>query len=397
MRYLLAILSISMTFACGDDSAPSDAGMDTSTPDGSAPDAGTDAETDAGDVDGGEVDAGTDAGFDSGIPPRSARLVVGDADGVSVFYTEDIERDETPAPDVEVATSAVAGLAAIGDRLFVAHPMAADGIDVFDDAYDIASDAAAVGTIPAAGTSALQPVDTLTADDSSIWYFQPTGAFDRYADATGAVPTAVAATFTHPFGQVHGFAIDSANDRAFGGQISGAGIQAWNAASTATGATEPDFQVSPACSAWAITVAGTRLFAGCVPVGGVPGTIQIWDDIGSLTATTAPDVTLEMDVTGAAGSIWDIAIGDDSIFVASDAGLRVWNDASTISTPRAPDQTVDTGAILRVEHAADGTVYVLGRPSAGSNVTIVRDAATAPDVWTILNGFTSAADITLVE
>ena len=104
-----------------------------------------------------------------------------------------------------------------------------------------------------------------------------------------------------------------------------------------------------------------------------------------------------MDITGTAGSIWDVTVGGDSIFVASDAGLRVWNDASTIDAPRAPDQIVATGSIQRVVYAADGTVYTLGRPTAGRNVTVVRDAATSPDIFATLTMFTEASDIVVIE
>ncbi len=68
MRLPLALVLLSLTWACGDDDAvPADAGTDGST-DGGAADAQTDAGPDSGDAGPDSGDAGDDAAFDAGPP-----------------------------------------------------------------------------------------------------------------------------------------------------------------------------------------------------------------------------------------------------------------------------------------------------------------------------------------
>lgn len=385
--------------ACGLATACDDSVVTPIEEDGGDPTVDAGARGDGGD----DVDAGPTGMDDAGsVPPRAARLVVADATGLSVFEVEAIAEGASPSPDVSIPLAdGATDLARAGDRLFVAVGGGADSVVYFDEAWAMGAGATPSGSLPASAIGdpiAATRVNGLGIAGPDLWINAGLGGIHRFAGAAAGAPaTSPTAIFDHMWDQLEGYAHHPGSDRLFAGQISGAGIQVYESVSGSSGEATPDFALDESCAAWSMEIAASRLVASCSPGGPGPMTIRIWDDVASLAAPRAADVVLEVDEGSGGLGIWDLLVAGDALYVATSSGLRVWRGFAALDAARVEDERVDVGSLRRLAYASDGTVFGLAPSLAGSTVTVIRDAATAPVVWATLSGFDAPGDVEILE
>src|SRR5439155_26493099 len=113
-------------------------------------------------------------------------------------------------------------------------------------------------TFPSSLGAELVQVDAL----GELWTNQQSGPW-LVGDALSVGHDSIAkAHFTHPWGQIGGFAYDTAGDKLLGGQISGAGALVWNTPRTkSSDGIANDWSLAPSVGLWSQTIANGRYWA----------------------------------------------------------------------------------------------------------------------------------------
>jgi len=250
---------------------------------------------------------------------------------------------------------------------------------------------APAGSMSAASTS----VNKVQLDDiGALWIERSPGEVVRLDDAAALSTTsAFNATYSHPFGQIFGFAFEQTNNRLFAAQVSGAGLLVWNMANTRTGDAGTQSFALSADSTWQLELGGNRLYASFFQAD-----IKVWNGIGTASSPRAFDFALTVD----AGSIRDQRVFGTSLVVTvqptpSSGRVLVYTMIQNTFMNRAPDITIDHASFSGAKKAvlgADGTLYVLD----ADGVSIFSNATSAPAFKTELKtGLTSPTDLLLIE
>ena len=270
----------------------------------------------------------------------------------------------------------------------------------FDNPLTLVGGAMPAGKIPGS-ILPLQPVITSQRDaKGNLWVQSTPGEIHLILDAGSLTSTTQpAASFTHPFTQIFGLVYDPTGDRLFGGQVSGAGILVWNAATSRMGdAGTQDFVLS-LDTAQTMQISGDRLYTSFFT-----SNIKVWNSISTVTAPKPFDFALTIDAGSISPnpSIRDQHV-DHGTLVVSVTGtgmaayVYLYPNASTITAASLPATIVSHASFVSVKKAvlgADGTLYVLD----SDGVSIFSDALTAPTFKTeIKTGILNPTDLLLLE
>lgn len=349
------------------------------------------------------ADGASDGGGDSGV--GITRLFVTTQDGVAVWNDpESLAADVMPTTTLNhssVSGGKARGIALLGKRLFVGangNPIlvAYDGADV------------AMGGI---GPQVQLPISSVTGSSNvfdSIYVDSATNTLWPVSFNNGAQLFIQAATlnssafsraqFTHSFQQLPGFAFDTANKRLFLGQISGAGMLAWNGADTKIGIfSTPDFTVVSTQAFWSIAIAQNRMYGGN---SNSPVSIAVWSNLGGVTMATAPSFSMTGTASGLpanGGFIPHVAVTSDVLVVTLQANLiNLYKNASALSGQTMPSPTVasNMNQPKKTILAKSNKLYVLD----SEGVAIFKDATTTPTfVAKLKMGLNNPKDFVLME
>ena len=357
--------------------------------------------------DGGSSTGGS--GGDGGSAPVVARLFVSMADD-PVAVWEDVDTiavDSGPSfslQDASVANGA-RGLALASDRLFVGGEGASALLLAFDAAATLTQATAPTATIPAAqfiSAGGSEGADLITVDGASdsVWTTTFAAGTELFGGASSMTSAATAdALFSHAWQQLPAFAYDASGDRAFLGQISGAGVVVWNNALGASGTPAQSFTLASNVAAWSMAIAEDRLYAIGAHGGAPPAeSISVWDGVSSLSAPSAPTFTMG---TGSGIAVNDfspyVAVQNNVLIACIQAGkVLLWDNASALSGEAAPSQTLTGLSSPRkaILGPTSGRLYVL----ESDGVSIFDSPTTAPVLAVKLsNGVASTRDMALLE
>jgi hypothetical protein len=345
-----------------------------------------------------------------------ARLFVSHAGGVGLWNNPEGLGADAP-PDVQLVNDGLASgataLALAHNRLLVATADPAAALVAYDGADLLGPGAASAAKIPRSAfptpSNVGGPLGALRVSaDDRLW-----GQIGGYDGGFGAAyvllphattltsATTVQATFIHPWSQLAGFAYDPLGGRLFAEQISGAGLLVWNDAGNASGMKSHDFVLTQSVG-FPLTTDGTRMYAS----GGAA--INIWDNLPSLSAATAPTLSLSMSIANAP-FISAITVRDDTLAVAiQNQGIFVYLNASTINHDENPSFTITHpllgktggGQISKLVLTKDHHLFALfSGVSVPQGILVFRDVTTTPTFVTRLGGSTLSmpTDIALLQ
>jgi hypothetical protein len=431
MRFFIA-LGIGVLAGCSGDPSAVDDGEDANVapPDGSQGDSGSkidgttsDAAIDGGGGDvttsdgGGDVATNDDASAGDGSVTTSDGASDGDTDAAPIYpagrlfvsmagsplgvwdKSSSITADVPPTftlSDPSV-TSGTLGLALAKKRLIVGTTQATGAILAFDGADALTGSAPPAAKIPASQLLAPSPTCTLTsqltwdAKSDSLWVGHYCGT--EHFSGASAISSSSSATalFTHPWYQLPGVAYDPIGDRLFLGQISGAGLLAYNSASSASGAPSPSFVLSQSSAAWSMTIAGDRLYASM----GSASTIAVWNGISGVSAAKAPDFTMGT-LSGLSGFPQYVGVNGDVLVACMQSGIvHLWTHASALGGDAMPTQSITianpTKALIG---PLSGRLYVMD----DKGIAIYDTPTTAPTlVARITSGIVNPTDFAVLE
>jgi len=406
MRTFLASACALLVVACGGtgdvdvDGGGGDASPDTTPPsDGSAGDVTTTPD--------GAADASTDAPSDAGT--FGGRLfVTQESAGIDVWDGIDALAADT-APTFTMTSSAISGgsrgAIVVNNRLVVGP--GAGGLAAFDGAKTLAAGAAASAVVP--GTAFIKPISinstpivtliTYNEKTDTLWASGSWGTdrFDSGASITSS--STGAALFSHAYLQLPGFAYEATGDHAFAGQISGAGLLAWNGAKSATGSPASSFTLDQKLAAWSLAVSQDRLYAIGPDSSGTTQheAIAVWSTISGVSAAKTPDFTITSSIAASDYSPYVTVMGDMLMACIQSGKVLVWKGASTLSGDKAPDFTLTTqlNEPQKVVLApVTNRLYVLD----SQGVAIYSNATTGPTfVAKITTGISKPHDLVVIE
>jgi hypothetical protein len=342
-----------------------------------------------------------DGSTDSDCPPVTLpRLVVSDPDAGVLLWDNADEISSDAAADAALGdlSGEALALALYGDRLIVASSDATHAFFLYDDAAR-ASDGESYDDrigVDAVGGEALYLVSEMGADeDGNLWVVEYQGSIwlvREGASLGSGSPGQV--EFSHPWSQINSMELDSVGSKLLGGQISGAGLIVWDDPLSATGTGNENDWALHGADATSMVISGGRLYVGCwnEPF------LQIWDDISSITAAAAPDVTM------ASGSdldqVWHVFVRDNvlvaCVFDTGVSKVNIYLNADALSGERAPDFEITDTSLDWPKKAyldANENLYVMHQ----DGMLIFRDALSSPALVTGLTAAASPSDFVLIE
>lgn len=348
-------------------------------------------------------DSGPDSGPDSGTPVT--RLFVTAQAGVAIWNNPEAIASNV-APTTTLTASAVVGgksrgMALLGKRLFVGA-IGSPVIVAWDNADAVSGNAAPQVSLPNSAVSGINNVfDSIFVDaaTNTLWPVSFLNGAQLFANASTLNSSAFSrAQFMHPWQQTPGFAFDAANKRMFQGQISGAGMLAWNGADAKVGIfNTADFTVVPSLSFWSIAIAQNRMYAASSTS---PVSVAVWSNTANITAPTAPAFSLSGAPSGLpaiGGFIPHVAVTNDVLVVALQGDrVNVYKNASALVGQTMPAAAITTNVNQPKKTVLSKTnkLYVLDL----DGVAIFKDATTAPTfVAKVQMGLVAPKDIVLME
>jgi hypothetical protein len=400
--------------ACGGSDATtigeSDAGdassrVDATTDGGGGSDASTDAlpPVDASDA------SPSDAGDGGKLPVRLFVAGKGANPG-GVFVWDDPDAITTAvAPTTTLTDPSIAGgsvcLALAGKRLFVGletgNSSSATALVAFDGADTVSGAAAPAAKIPVSsfigGNPKLQRLFPARGADLLFTESFSEGSQLFTSASTMTSASTAKAKFNHAFQQTPGVAYDATGDRLFLGQISGAGLLAWNAAGTKTGSPTNDFATT-GVNVWDMALAQNRLYAGgSTTNGGVQNAVMVWTNVGGFTASTAPTFAMT-GASGINGFVPDVAVSANDVLVVTlqTSKVNLYAGASTLTGDKAPtaSATTNLNQPKRAILSKTDRLYVLDT----DGIAVFKTASTTPTFVAKLKVPGGAAnDIALLE
>jgi len=393
-----------LVLACGGSGDVTiDGGGDSGGADGAPPSDGAVFDAPSGDASSGDASSGDAAAY-------AGRMFVSqEGAGVAVWDgAGSLAADGAPAFTMSDATiaSGSRGLVVVNNRLVVGENVG--GLVAFDGAKTLAGGATPSAVVPLsafvkpAGNISGMPSVRIAYNEKTdtLW---PGGSWgtDRFDNgASLSSSSSGAALFSHPYLQLPAFAYDATGDRAFLGQISGAGLLAWNGAKSATGSPSASFTLDQKMAAWSAAIAQDRLYA----VGGDSGngttpreSIDVWNAISSVSAAKAPDLSITSGLAQQDFSPF-VTVANDTLIVCVQSGkVLMWKHASSLTGNVAPDFTLTTqlnAPQKAVLGPITGRLYVLD----SEGVAIYASATTAPTfVAKITSGLSKPQDVAVIE
>lgn len=307
----------------------------------------------------------------------------------------------TTLTDTAVAGAKSRGIALLGKHLFVGA-MGNPVIVAWDNADTVSGNAAPQVSLPNSAVTGVNNVfDSIFVDaaTNTLWPVSYLNGAQLFINASTLNSSAFSrAQFTHQWQQLPGFAFDGANKRMFQGQISGAGLLAWNNADAKIGIfNTADFTVVPSLAFWSIAIAQTRMYGASSTS---PVSVAVWSNAANITAPTAPAFSLSGATSGLpanGGFIPHVAVTNNVLVVALQGNrVNVYQNASALV-----GQTMPTAAITANVNQPKKTVlskanklYVLDL----DGVAIFKDATTTPTfVAKVQMGLNTPRDIVLME
>jgi len=302
--------------------------------------------------------------------PGPSRLVVLDHDGSIHVWNNTSTLLNRPA-DTTIApgSSERLSLASYQDRLIVASKDPSYPLDLYDDYWTATGAATPADRIPASamgGTSSDHNGGTelRVGPGANLWVSTGGGVWLLEDGASKGSAVSPAAYFTHDWSQLPSFAYDAEGKRLLAGQISGAGVVAWDQPlDRSAGAYMPDWTLDKGTAAWSMQIVAGRLYAA-------GSTVAIWKDLTTLHGPSAPTITL-----GESSGIPDtyipyMTVNRNTLLVSVDkvgslASVRkvnLYRDAASVSGDRAPDHVVidaDMRGPQKTYLDAAGTLYIL--------------------------------------
>jgi len=381
--FLGSTLTLSLLAACGDTAGNP---ILAASPGEDAAQGGASPAQDGGST--GDGKSGDDGG--DAAPNRDPALAVASNDGVHLWKHAAALASDT-APDATLGASGLSdgasSLAGANGHLWVGRAAGELGVLRFDDAASLTSASTPSATLPTTAAA------TSLAIDGGLLWANLGGTIAMFADAT----TAPAASFVHPFEQIMGNAYDPVSDRLFGGQISGAGVLAWNQAHTKTGPSNDDFVVADGGHAyWTMQIAQNRLYAAGAHSSTESG-VAIWPNASGISGPAAP-ITLT-DGYDRGKFISHLIVRDDVLAVAArdQDVIYVYEHASAITANRAADFTLTHPSLVRPNRLAIDANARLYAIDDDGIVVFANVSSTPAFVTEIKSGVGQPSDIALIE
>ena len=345
---------------------------------------------------------GCDSSSDNDCPPPSfPRLFVADSDGVKIWYGADaIFADRVADATLGGLADRGLGLALHEDRLFVASDNSDHPVYIYDNAGSISDGAPNDDTIDVAAFngSALWSVHEMYVDSSAnLWMDYDYIRLFMDAGSLGSASNSQA-QYTHVWGpQIFSMVFDAAGNKLLGGQVSGAGVIAWDDPASKSGETnDNDWQIFAGLSPSSMNIYGGRLYVGCWN----PPYVNIWDNISSLSAGAAPDATM-----GAASNLSDVKhifMREDILVVTvshfpGPYKVNVYKNAGSLTGDVLPDFEISDASMNMPQKSyldADDNLYVMDN----SGILIFGAATSAPFFKTkLIMDVSAPSDFLLME
>ncbi len=315
------------------------------------------------------------------VEPGVSRLFVADGTAVLIWDdAEDIDSDRTPDAALSGIDGNALGLALDGDRLFVGSSNSTTPVLIYDDASLIGHgetpddnlNVAAFGDYP------LSSINEMRVDEQErLWINSGFIRMFEGAQTLGSTSSSLA-QYTHEWGpQIFSMVVDTAGDKLLGGQVSGAGVIAWNEPGSKSGETnEADWQLHAGISPASMAIHNDRLYVACWN----PPYMQIWNNISTLSSSTAPDVTMES--ASDLDSAQHVSFrGDVMVVTVSNAPntykVNIYLNAGAIDGETSADFEI-TSEFMNLPRKAlldrRGNLFVMH----GNGILIFGDATTSP-------------------
>jgi hypothetical protein len=292
-------------------------------------------------------------------------------------------------------------LAASATNLFVVHETSMPGAPVvqrYAGPHTLADGAAPAARLNASSLGATAQVNKVQLDGvGALWIERAPGEVLRLDNAaTVEADAGFDARYTHPFDQIFGFAFEQTNNRLFAGQVSGAGLLAWNMANTRTGDAGTHSFVLSTDSVATLEIGQNRLFASFFQQD-----VKVWQQIGTASAPRAFDFSLATDA-GTNASTRDVRVFGDNLVVTlqptpTSGRVLIYKTVSLTFAAKPPDVVVENPSLDGAKRSVlgrDGTLYVLDL----GGVAIFGDALNTPVFKTKLQvGIPAPTDLLLLE
>ncbi|WP_394836842.1 hypothetical protein LVJ94_08025 [Pendulispora rubella] len=327
------------------------------------------------------------------------RLIVASKSGVRIWDdATNIGSDVPPSATLAGIDGQPNGVAVDGDTLLVTSSGASSAVHRFAGASTLADGALPESTVPTSAFGGTLHADNTEVDGRGSLWIQ-SGLRIQVLPRNATAPRA---SFTHPSANLEGMAYDEATDTLFSGQGEGEGLLAFGQASSRTGEVTRDYVVVPR-TLWHLKIAGGRLFASSYS-----SPVRIWNDISAVTGPKAPDLEIAglCDEGGVHGEIRYLTVQNDTLVVLHQAWINnalvekacIFRDAHALTGLRAPDAVArgldSTVYYDKAQLTQDGHLFV--RDETG--IVVFKDATTAPVLVTRLTrGTTDAVDFEVLE
>ncbi|MCA9668502.1 MAG: hypothetical protein KC503_23080 [Myxococcales bacterium] len=377
-----------------------DAAIDLAAAD-SAPDVARDGAPD------GAPDAALDVGPDGlsdGAPDTAdaasasllPRLVATTADKAYIWNNIDV-LTTARAADVVVNITSASVFAAVhepsSDRLFVYTDNATDGLLIYNAASTFSASKSPDDIVPAAtlGSSAFAELKVAGND---LWLIGVAGVSRIANAATISKSSTRTAIFSAPF--TYGADYDPTGDKLFAAGTSGSSSPlVYNAASTRSGVVnQASFSLHDLAEPLDVLIDAGRLY---ISYSGANSGVRIWNNASSISAAKVPDVAL----TTGLGDAWDLSMRNGTLAVLVDdtsAGtfVNIYAAAAQLSGDVAPTKTVSHASINNNPYlvllGANQRLYVLD----DDGLSIFKDVTSNPTFVAelpVANGFSDATFI----
>jgi hypothetical protein len=200
------------------------------------------------------------------------------------------------------------------------------------------------------------------------------------------------AEYTHQWGQISDAAYLPGQDRLLGTQVSGAGLLAYDTATSATGTVEEDWTFSTS-SGWSMALEAGSLYVTGLSGGSGPY-LRIYRNVSAITSTSAPTIEL---TTGLDDCLYlGVFHGRLAMSCANPGRVFLFLDASAITSTSTPDVTITLPGNVPRAAILDAVDNLYVRDSG--QVYVYANATTTPTLQATLDSSVdSSAGMWLLE
>lgn len=315
-----------------------------------------------------------DGGMDSGSTTLTSRILVADGAGLIGF---DFLGQSPPFANAirwDDVSAAVVG----SDVLFLARPGSA-AIALYDDATRLQPDRVPTRELNETELGgAIESVELMRIDSNgTLWLLLGEGEVRAFFRATIRLPDGSYSAAVFSDGSLEAFAYDETSDRLFAGPGTARRVLVWEDALTRESVGPSTFELADDCDVSAMAV-GRRLFVACGD-----RRVLVWNDPGGAGAGAPANEDLS-----STGVVHDLIVDGGALIGTGPAGVDIWQDAA--SAAGVPDTHIAIPGERSLRDAA-GTLFILD----ATDVRVVRNAATAPEVMGSVRSERSPLDIAM--